>query len=483
MKILEILKNLTAIQRNIAIVVIAAVLLGTVGTVTVVKVVNRQEPKSHQETEPEPIVIEIPDEEDPQSIVMEEQKEDGGAEVDFEQLSEWTPPSEVTMGIDVSKYQGKIDWKKVAGAGIDFAMIRVGHRTLVDGKLVADDTAEYNMQQATKHGIKIGVYFFSTAVNEVEAKEEAEFVAGIIRTHRITYPVAYDCEGFEKKGNRQYGMSIEQRTSLAITFMETIAGYGYSPMFYGSKSDMQDELQWDMELISSYNIWVAQYPGTPYPETKTSTFGSPHVMWQYTSKGRVPGINGNVDMNVAYFGFTEVAPPKEEGGDEDVQLHPEATMKFEEVEEQVTAKEKVNLRSIPSQGTDSVIKYTLLNGETATRTGISPSGWSRIVYQGEVCYAVTSYLTTDLGYKPPTEEKDEDGIKTVFQEVNVQVTPKDAVNLRKKPSVDDAIAPVVVKISNGEVVTKTGVSENGWARVVYQGQTLYCIDSYLKVAE
>jgi hypothetical protein len=125
MKILEILKNLTAIQRNIAIVVIAAMLLGTVGTVTVVKVVNRQEPKSHQETEPEPIVIEIPDEEDPQSIVMEEQKEDGGAEVDFEQLSEWTPPSEVTMGIDVSKYQGKIDWKKVAGAGIDFAMIRV----------------------------------------------------------------------------------------------------------------------------------------------------------------------------------------------------------------------------------------------------------------------------------------------------------------------------------------------------------------------
>jgi len=137
------------------------------------------------------------------------------------------------------------------------------------------------------------------------------------------------------------------------------------------------------------------------------------------------------------------------------------------------------LRDIPSQGAESTVKYTLSNGEIATRTGVSPSGWSRVVFNGNVYYAVSSYLTTDLNYKTPTDD-DGDGIKTEFEAVNIQVTPKEAVNLRQKPSVDDTVGPVVVKIENGVIVTKTGVSKNGWARVVYEGQTLYCIDSYLK---
>ena len=205
------------------------------------------------------------------------------------------------------------------------------------------------------------------------------------------------------------------------------------------------------------------------------------MMWQYTSKGKVPGIQGNVDMNVAYFGYEESAPPSEETPDE-VSPNPEAGMTFEEVNEKVTAKIKTNLRSIPSQGEDSEIMHTLLNGEVVVRTGVSSTGWSRVVYEGNVYYAISSYLTTDLQYQPPVED-DGDGIQTKFEATNVRVTAKEVVNLREKPSVDDAVGPVVLQLKAGDVAVKTGVSTNGWARVEYQGKVLYCIDSYLKVLD
>lgn len=156
-------------------------------------------------------------------------------------------------------------------------------------------------------------------------------------------------------------------------------------------------------------------------------------------------------------------------------------MVFTTVNETVTAWEKTNLRTSPSQADDNNIVIVLTNGQRATRIGICQnSGWSKVLFNGNTYYAVTSLLTTDLNYKPPVD----DGIKTVFSERNEQVTPKEAVNLRKKPSVDDSIAPVVVKIERGQVVTRTGINlDVGWSRVVYNGQTLYCISSYLDVVQ
>ena len=483
MKLLEKLKQLTTIQKNIFICIVIVVLVGSFTVALILHTPKDTESNFEKESEtlPEQIVIEIPDEEDPQSVVEEIREEEAGAESDIRDVVEWNPPSEVTLGIDVSKYQGKIDWKKVAQSGIQFAMIRIGHRTLVDGTIVEDKTAKYNLQEATKYGIHVGAYFFSTAVNRSEILEEVDFVCDIIEQYSITYPVAYDCEGFSKVGNRQYSMSIEERTEMAVLFMDAIAERGYSPIFYGSKSDMQDDLQWDVERLSSYNIWVAQYPAKPYPETSASSYIYPHMMWQYTSKGKVPGIQGNVDMNVAYFGYEESAPPSEETPDE-VSPNPEAGMTFEEVNEKVTAKIKTNLRSIPSQGEDSEIMHTLLNGEVVVRTGVSSTGWSRVVYEGNIYYAISSYLTTDLQYQPPVED-DGDGIQTKFEATNVRVTAKEVVNLREKPSVDDAVGPVVLQLKAGDVAVKTGVSTNGWARVEYQGKVLYCIDSYLKVLD
>ena len=159
-------------------------------------------------------------------------------------------------------------------------------------------------------------------------------------------------------------------------------------------------------------------------------------------------------------------------------------MIFSPVEETVTAKEATNLRDIPSQGADSTVMLTLQNGQTATRIGISDQGWSKLEYQGETYYAISNYLTTDLTVKPQEVAPEDDGIKTVFTACNEQVTPKIEVNLRALPSVTNPKATVVATIRAGEVVTRTGINTDvGWSRVEYNGQTLYCISSYVCVVE
>ncbi|MBQ3560117.1 MAG: glycoside hydrolase family 25 [Agathobacter sp.] len=434
---------------------------------------------------------EIIEKEDPQSAVDGGMTSQEGADVDISDVVEQLPTNEtqeLTLGIDVARYQGTINWKKVAESGVDFAMVRVGYRTLKTGEIIADTNAKYNMQEATKYGIKIGAYFFSTAVTEEEAIEEANWVADYIAKYQITYPVVYNCEGYEDAENRQYALNKTQRTDLAIAFLDKIAERGYSPMFYASKNEMQGEAKWETSrLQNKYKIWVAQYPGVPYPQTEKSSYSGKHDMWQYTNKGTVPGISKPVDMNVAYFGFKETQGPQDSEKPEDVTADIEANMKFREVNETVTAKEKTNLRDKPSQGSDAKVVYTLTNGETATRTGISDSGWSRLEFKGQTVYAVSSYLTTDLAIKQPEPEPPEepdDGIQTVFTVVDDWVTAKDAVNLRTLPSVTNENSQVVVKITNGEVIHRIGINTDlGWSKVEYNGQILYCVSSYLTQAE
>ena len=461
-------------KKQILIGIFAVILLGLVvmGIVLLVK------PEQEESGKTEESKIE---KDDPQSIVAKEQEEQNGAEVDIADVLEGYT-DDITTGIDVSLWQGVIDWEKVADSGVDFAMIRGGFRSLDTGILKADANAKYNMQQATKYGIKVGVYFFSTAISEAEAIEEANWVADYIAKYQITYPVAYDCEGYDIAGNRQYEMTTESRTAVAMAFMKQIAKRGYTPMFYASKSALQDVPSWDVKKISSlYSIWVAEYTTLPYPQTPASSYSGSHGMWQYTNHGSVPGIKGTVDMNVAYFGSDTIKGPQDTNAPEEVKPNVENGMEFTAVNETVTAWEKTNLRTSPSQANDNNIATTLTNGQTATRIGIcQSSGWSKVLFGGNTYYAVTSLLTTDISYKPPVD----DGIKTVFEDRNEQVTPKDAVNLRKKPSVDDSIAPVVVKISKGEVITRTGINlDVGWSRVVYNGQTLYCISSYLDLVQ
>lgn len=160
---------------------------------------------------------------------------------------------------------------------------------------------------------------------------------------------------------------------------------------------------------------------------------------------------------------------------------------FREVEETITAKDATNLRNMPSQGTESKVMVTLKNGQTATRIGISDSGWSKVKYKGEVYYAVSNYLTTDLtppSPMPTAVPTDDDGIKTVFTACEEMVSPKMEVNLRKLPSVTNPEAVVVVTLPYGAVVKRTGINTDvGWSRVEYEGQILYCVSSYVYVVE
>lgn len=392
---------------------------------------------------------------------------------------------EITHGIDVARYQGTIDWQQVAQSGVQFAMVRLGYRSMTQGEIVEDCNARYNLQEASKAGIALGAYFFSTAVTEEEAEEEAKWAAKLLSGYPITYPVVYDCEGFNDPDSRQYSLTKEERTDIALVFLKTIKKLGYEGMFYGSKNQLQNDTHWETSRIAKrYKIWVAQYPDSPYPETPQSSYPDDHHMWQYSMSGTIPGISQPVDLNIAYFGYDGIEPAKSKEPPEEVGPDVEALMNFTQVDEQVTAKVETNLRNAPSQGEDSQVVYTLKNGEVAQRVAVSADGWSKLIFKEQTLYAVTSYLTTDLSYDPnaASQDPDGDGIQTQFSPVNEQVTAKEVVNLRRLPSVEHEDAEVIAQLNQGDVATRVGVSDNGWSKLEYNGVTCYAVTSYLTLA-
>lgn len=418
--------------------------------------------------------------EDPQITQKEETK--GGFFSNFLDIfkSGVKETEAVTFGIDVAKYQGTIDWARVADSGVDFVMVRVGYRGLNSGEIAADSNAKYNMQEAQKYGVKLGAYFFSTAVTEAEAVEEANWVADFIDQYPITYPVAYDCERFNESDSRQYGLTNTERTDIALAFLKTIEERGYEGMFYASRNDMQEESQWEMSRIDpEYKVWVAQYPENPYPDTPASSYSGTHQMWQYSRSGVVPGIDQPVDLNIAYFGYDGTADARDDEAPETVAPDAEALMSFREVSEAVTAKVETNLRDIPSQDADSQVLSKLKNGEIAKRVGISDSGWSKLEIDGKTYYAVSNYLTTDLNYVPDVTVAKEEGIETTFTSVNETVTAKEEVNLRTMPSVTHEDSKIAGTLKNGETARRVGISDNGWSKLEYEGKTYYAVSNYL----
>ena len=406
--------------------------------------------------------------EDPQAKI-EEEKEEAKVQLPDLKASQYET-DEITTGIDVSEFQGNIDWKAVADSGIDFAMIRVGYRGMKNGEIKEDACAKYNLQEASKNGLKIGAYFFSTAVTK-----------NLLSGYPVTYPVAYNCEGFQNPSSRQFELSVEERTKLADAFLKSIEEGSYTGMFYAAKNELDDNNLWNADDLSlNYRIWVAQYSDQTWPEKTKSDYTGDHVMWQYTNQGKLDGIKGAVDFNVAYFGYSQSQQAVDENGAEQVEANVEVGVNFTEVEEQVTAKDEVNLRSTMEQGSDDNIVGSMKNGETAVRTGVGNNGWSRIIYNGQTVYCVSNYLTTDLSYVTPQETESE--FKTKFTDVSENVTAKEVTNLRNRPSVESP-SEVIAELKNGEVIVRTGVSNEGWSRVEYNGQTLYCISSYLEVVQ
>ena len=459
-----------------------------------VKEVSGTEPVQNMAAE----VGSMDDAEDPQSSSNMEGGSQAGAEVDVSKAAaSENETAEETLGIDVSKYQGTIDWGQVKASGVDFAMVRVGYRAKTTGILYEDPGARYNLQEANANGIRTGAYFFSSAVTQEEAREEAEWVASFIAKYKITYPVAYNCEDFQSPDSRQNGLSMEERTQIACAFLDTVAAKGYTPMFYASRNEMEGNAQWNMDTLGSrYKVWVSQYPEKPFPETPKSSYSRAHDMWQYTSKGQVAGIRGNVDVNVAYFGYSQEAEAKDKNPAQIVEANPEVGMNFTEVDETVTAKDATNLRNLPTTEGSTVV-HQLQNGETAQRTGIGSNGWDRVIYNGQRLYAVHSFLTTDLSAKGQSESAQADGGDSsqqgvsgtgenaadaqtsqagglTFRAVNEAVTARDKVNLRNQPSTETG--KIVGTLSYGEAVVRTGISgssDTGWSRLEVNGQVVY----------
>lgn len=195
------------------------------------------------------------------------------------------------LGIDVSKWNKEIDWDRVKGAGIEFAIIRAGYRGSVTGSLVVDPYFEANMKGAASSGIPTGIYFFTQAVNEVEAVEEASAVLKLIRDYQISYPIFIDTEGAGGNG-RADGLDPETRTLVCEAFCRTIENAGYNAGVYASRNWYNNNLYTDR--LDDYCIWLAEYRSAPL-------YQGYYQMWQYTSKGAVDGIEGNVDMNISYF--------------------------------------------------------------------------------------------------------------------------------------------------------------------------------------
>ena len=233
-------------------------------------------------------------------MIKTEEEVDAMAE-DAGRMEETTDASEPTdlrtssvakLGIDVSRWNEEINWNKVKDAGIKYAIIRAGYRGSVTGALVEDWYFKENVEGATAAGIPVGLYFFTQATNEVEAVEEASMVLSLCKDYDITYPIFIDTEGAGGEG-RADGLDTKTRTAVCQAFCETIRSAGYEAGIYASKNWLNKNIDTSV-LTDDIYIWVAEYGDNV-------TYDGKYHMWQYTSSGRVLGIEGRVDLNLSFL--------------------------------------------------------------------------------------------------------------------------------------------------------------------------------------
>ena len=198
-------------------------------------------------------------------------------------------------------------------------MIKVGYRGWGSGKIIQDGYFERNIREAKRVGLKVGVYFYSGAINTSEAIEEAQFVINKVRNYSLDYPVAFDFEDFENTQTRYYRLNKNQRTDISIAFLDMVKRHGYTPMIYGNPNYFNYERYFDTSrLVTQYKVWLAHYYWADSARNQYSDFS--HFlasgkktgysyenkqgtidMWQFSSEGIIRGISGRVDLNLSYF--------------------------------------------------------------------------------------------------------------------------------------------------------------------------------------
>lgn len=213
-------------------------------------------------------------------------------------------------GIDVSYHQGDIDWERVAADGIDFAMIRIGYRGYEEGIMHRDELADEYIKGAQAAGLDVGVYFYSQAVSEEEARQEAVFVCELIKDYEIKYPVVFDWELPENEDARTVGTTMSTLNKCAAAFCSVISENGYTAMIY---SNLKMALsKYDMRSLCVYDFWYVEYKDGHNPPLYPYEF----QMWQYASDGSVDGIDGYVDMNISFVDYAAEYDARRKIGEE-----------------------------------------------------------------------------------------------------------------------------------------------------------------------
>lgn len=231
--------------------------------------------------------------EDTSDKELDSEDEDDSQYTALLELEEDERANAVKLGIDVSKWNGEIDWEVVKAEGVDFAIIRCGYRGSSSGWLLEDPYFYKNLTGAKKAGIKVGLYFFTQATNLVEAVEEASMVVSLLGDTEIEYPVFIDTEGAGGNG-RADNLDPGTRTAVVNAFCQTIQNAGLDAGVYSGRNWFYNNLI--VDEMDAPNVWLAEYRQTPLYEGR-------YDMWQYTSNGSVAGIEGRVDLNVSYLGI------------------------------------------------------------------------------------------------------------------------------------------------------------------------------------
>ena len=351
----------------------------------------------------------------------------------------------IEKGIDVSKWNGNINWKSVKNSGVDYVIIRAGY-----GTSTVDPKFKTYIEGAKSAGLKIGVYWFSYATSTEKAIAEAQKCLETLSPYKnsITYPVFFDFEYDSVRYAKENGVTITKNsaTNMANAFINTVKAKGYSTGIYTNK-DFSSTYYTD-NLIDSNTLWVAQY-------SSTNTFGRPYSMWQYSEKGSVPGISGYVDLNYTYLKTFGVNSNSEEPS-------------TPSTEKGVTT-DNVNFRN--SASTSSSIITTIPKNTTIEIIDKSTSGWYKVKYKGVTGYVSSKYVSLNGNN---SDENANDKPSTSTQK---GVTTAN-VNFRNSASTSSSIITTIPKNTTIEIIDK---STSGWYKVKYKGVTGYVSSKYVSL--
>lgn len=211
------------------------------------------------------------------------------------------------LGVDLSYHNDKVNWQELKAAGCEFVMLRCGYRGYTEGGLMEDEKFVQYAKAANEVGINLGVYFFTQSVTVEEAVEEAEYVLELIDKAGVNlqYPVAYDTENVNEDGARtnQVEISDELRSEMCIAFCEKIRSAGYYPIIYASENWMRRNM--NLKMLTDYEFWAPQY-------LDENDFLFDFSIWQYSEEGNIPGVEGNVDLNISMVDYASFVPQMRE---------------------------------------------------------------------------------------------------------------------------------------------------------------------------